>query len=73
MTEEIKARIESIRKGEVPNGYSKGVAGILPNDWTSKPLSEISEVISKQAGDDDYETLSISAGIGFVNQAQKFG
>ena len=73
MTEEIKARIESIRKGEVPNGYNEGVAGILPNDWTSKPLSEISEVISEQAGDDDYETLSISAGIGFVNQAQKFG
>lgn len=73
MTEEIKNRIESIRKGEVPNGYSEGVAGILPNDWTSKPLSEISEVISEQAGDDDYETLSISAGIGFVNQAQKFG
>lgn len=73
MTEEIKARIESIRKGEVPNGYSESVAGILPNDWTSKPLSEISEVISERAGDDDYETLSISAGIGFVNQAQKFG
>lgn len=73
MTEEIKTRIESIRKGEVPNGYSEGVAGILPNDWTSKPLSEISEVIAEQAGDDDYETLSISAGIGFVNQAQKFG
>ena len=73
MTEEIKARIESIRKGEVPNGYNEGVAGILPNDWTSKPLSEISEVISERAGDDDYETLSISAGIGFVNQAQKFG
>ena len=73
MTEEIKARIESIRKGEVPNGYSEGIAGILPNDWTSKPLSEISEVISERAGDDDYETLSISAGIGFVNQAQKFG
>lgn len=73
MTEEIKARIESIRKGEVPNGYSEGVAGILPNDWASKPLSELSEVISEQAGDDDYETLSISAGIGFVNQAQKFG
>ena len=73
MTEEIKDRIESIRKGEVPNGYSEGIAGILPNDWVSKPLSELSEVISEQAGDDDYETLSISAGIGFVNQAQKFG
>ena len=73
MTEEIKARIEAVRRGEVPEGYSESIAGILPNDWTAKPLSEISDVLSEQAGDGDYETLSISAGIGFVNQAEKFG
>ena len=73
MREDIKARIESARRGEVPDGYSDSIAGVLPNDWTSKPLSEISEVLSEQAGDGNYETLSISAGIGFVNQAEKFG
>ena len=73
MREDIKKRIEAVRRGEAPEGYSESIAGILPNDWTSKPLSEISKVLCEQAGDGDYETLSISAGIGFVNQAEKFG
>ena len=73
MDKKTKERIDAVRVKSIPFGYVETQAGILPNDWTSKPLSEISEVISEQAGDDDYETLSISAGIGFVNQAQKFG
>jgi len=73
MNKEIQERINAVQSGSIPNGYCEGIVGILPNYWTSKPLSEISEVISEQVGDDDYETLSISAGIGFVNQAQKFG
>ena len=73
MTPEIKTRIEAVRRGEVPEGYGESIAGILPNDWISKPLSEITDILSEQAGDRDYETLSISAGIGFVNQAEKFG
>ena len=73
MDKKTKERIDALRIKSIPFGYVETSAGVLPNDWTSKPLSEISEVISEQAGDDDYETLSISAGIGFVNQAQKFG
>lgn len=33
MTPEIKIRIEQIRRGEVPKGYKKKKAGILPADW----------------------------------------
>lgn len=33
MTPEIKTRIEQIRQGEVPKGYKKTKAGILPADW----------------------------------------
>ena len=73
MDKKTKERIDALRIKSIPFGYVETPAGVLPNDWTSKSLSEISEVISEQAGDDDYETLSISAGIGFVNQAQKFG
>ena len=73
MTISIKQRIAAVRCGEVPEGYGESIAGILPNDWISKPLSEITDILSEQAGDRDYETLSISAGIGFVNQAEKFG
>ena len=73
MDDVIRKRIEAVRRGEVPEGYSTGDAGVLPADWSSKPLSDISSVITEQAGDRDLETLSISAGIGFVNQAEKFG
>ena len=33
MTPEIKNRIEKIGRGEVPKGYKKTKAGILPTDW----------------------------------------
>ena len=36
-------------------------------------MSDISDEIKEVAGTGKYETLSISAGIGFVNQANKFG
>lgn len=73
MRESIKKRIEAVRRGEVPEGYIETMAGCIPADWSSAPLSEISDVLSEQAGDREFETLSISAGIGFVNQAEKFG
>lgn len=73
MEESIKKRIEAVRRGEVPKGYVKTEAGTLPSDWSSAFLSAISDVLSEQAGDREFETLSISAGVGFVNQAEKFG
>lgn len=73
MRENIKKRIEAVCRGEVPEGYAETTAGCIPADWSSAALSEISLVLHEQAGDRDFETLSISAGIGFVNQAEKFG
>ena len=56
-----------------PVGYHHTNAGNLPNEWTSLPLSSIVEEITETAGTRKIETVSISAGIGFVNQAEKFG
>lgn len=56
-----------------PAGYHHTNAGVLPNEWTSRPLSSIVEEIIETAGTRKIETVSISAGIGFVNQAEKFG
>ena len=56
-----------------PAGYHLTNAGVLPNEWTSRPLSSIVEEITETAGTRKVETVSISAGIGFVNQAEKFG
>lgn len=56
-----------------PAGYQHTNAGVLPNEWASRPLSSIVEEIAETAGTRKIETVSISAGIGFVNQAEKFG
>lgn len=60
-------------KKTAPQGYHYTNAGILPNEWTSHPLSSIVEEITETAGTRKIETVSISAGVGFVNQAEKFG
>ncbi|MBE6772025.1 MAG: hypothetical protein E7547_07780 [Ruminococcaceae bacterium] len=73
MREDIKKRIAAVRRGEMPDGYIETMAGVIPSDWSNAPLSKISDVLSEQAGEQVFETLSISAGIGFVNQAEKFG
>lgn len=58
---------------KIPEGYRATEAGILPADWQVQRLSEVATELTEQAGQDSYETVSISAGIGFVNQAEKFG
>ena len=57
----------------IPNGYHITEAGILPTEWQVKKLNEGVTELTERAGQDMYETVSISAGIGFVNQAEKFG
>lgn len=57
----------------IPNGYRITEAGILPVEWRAKRLNEVATELTERAGQDMYETVSISAGIGFVNQAEKFG
>ena len=73
MTPKTKKKIEQIQNGETPNGYKFTDVGILPDNWGCARLSDISEQITQTAGTEKYETVSISAGIGFVNQAKKFG
>ncbi len=73
MDKSIKKRIEAIRNGKNVKGYKATEIGLLPSDWNVTRLSDITEKITQEAGTDSYETVSISAGIGFVNQAEKFG
>jgi len=73
MTSETKNRIAAINSGIIPEGYKKTKVGIVPVEWDRYKLSDISDELTEKAGNNPYETLSISAGIGFVNQANKFG
>ena len=47
MTPEIKHRIEKIRNGNVPDGYKKTKAGILPADWDVHMLGECLSRVEK--------------------------
>ncbi len=40
MTPQIKQRIEQIRRGEVPEGYKKTKAGVIPCEWDIHVLSK---------------------------------
>lgn len=73
MTDTIERQINHIRNGQIPIGYRRTNAGIIPSTWETKPLSSIVEKITETPGSSKIETVSISAGIGFVNQAKKFG
>lgn len=42
-------------------------------DWEEKRLGEVFNEITEKVGDRDIETYSISAGIGFVSQKEKWG
>ena len=44
MKPEIKERIEAINRGEIPRGYKRTRAGIIPSDWEVKRIGEISNI-----------------------------
>ncbi|KYD21063.1 Type I restriction-modification system, specificity subunit S [Caldibacillus debilis] len=44
MKPEIKERIEAINRGEIPRGYKRTRAGIIPSDWEIKRIGEISNI-----------------------------
>lgn len=47
MTSKIKQRIEQIRYGNVPDGYKKAKAGILPADWDVYMLGDCLSRVEK--------------------------
>lgn len=73
MKRAIKDRIDAIHQNPSSIHYIKTEIGILPCDWKIAKFSDIAEKVTQTTGTDYYETVSISAGIGFVNQAKKFG
>ena len=53
MNPTIKARIESIRRGEVPEGYKRTKIGIVPNEWGNVLFSTLFESFSVYTEDLD--------------------
>ena len=49
MNEEIKERLEQIRRGEVPDGYKRTKAGIIPEEWKAMSLRDIASYSNAHA------------------------
>lgn len=47
MREDIKERIDLIKKGKVPEGYKKTKLGIIPEDWNIVQIKDILEKVEK--------------------------
>lgn len=73
MNPTIKARIESIRRGEVLEGYKRTKAGILPVDWTFNHLSQLAEKSKIKNREKRYtKILTNSANEGIISQTDYF-
>lgn len=73
MNPTIKARIEKIKNGEVPEGYKRTKAGILPLDWEYGLLNQVADkVTTKNRGKNFTKILTNSANEGIVSQTDYF-
>ena len=73
MREEIKQRIEQIRRGEVPEGYKRTKIGIVPEEWEITQLNSISShVIKKNTNGKIQTTFTNSATQGVIKQTDYF-
>ena len=73
MTLEIKKRIEQIRNGDVPEGYKRTKAGIIPEKWEIKKLSDVLKKQTQKNTDNAIQNvLTNSATQGIVCQTDFF-
>lgn len=70
MTPQIKQRIDQLRRGEVPEGYTKTKEGIIPSDWTIKKMKQwisLEERPVTLQDDEDYELVTVRRAYGGVD------
>lgn len=75
MTPEFKQRIEQIRNGEVPEGYKRTRAGIMPCDWCTQKEYKAKDIfysVSNKNHNGDYEVLSATQDRGVIPRSQVY-
>ena len=69
----IKARIESIRWGEVPEGYKRTKIGIVPNEWGNVLFSTLFESFSVYTEDlEKYPLYSLTIEEGITPKTERY-
>ena len=72
MTPEIKQRIEQIRRGEVPEGYKRTKAGIVPVEWEEKRIGDVlTQRKTLMCISEDAPLLSFTIEEGVIDPADK--
>ena len=73
MNPTIKARIESIRRGEVPEGYKRTKIGIVPNEWGNVLFSTLIESFSVYTEDlEKYPLYSLTIEEGITPKTERY-
>lgn len=68
MTNDIKQRIEQIKNGRVPEGYSHTKIGIFPDDWSVLSFDDKFNRLDRKNDEDNQNVLTISAQQGLISQ-----
>lgn len=72
MTPQIKHRIEQIRRGEVPEGYKRTKAGVVPCEWEETRFKRMFSRLSRKNNEKNDNVLTISAQYGLISQRDFF-
>ena len=73
MTLKVKERIEQIRRGEVPEGYKRTKAGIMPLDWCTEKeykAKDIFKSVTNKKHNGEFEVLSATQDKGVIPRSQ---
>lgn len=72
MTPQIKQRIEQIRRGEVPEGYKRTKAGVVPIEWEEVRIGDVlTQRKTLQCVSEDAPLLSFTIEEGVIDPADK--
>lgn len=72
MTPQVKQRIEHIRRGEVPEGYKRTKAGVVPIEWEETRIGDVlTQRKTLQCVSEDTPLLSFTIEEGVIDPADK--
>ena len=72
MREEIRQRIEAIRRGEVPEGYKRLEGYTVPIEWEAVPFNSLFERSTRKNDTGCENVLTVSAQMGLVSQREYY-
>ena len=71
MKKEIKERIEAVRRGEVPDGYRRTRAGLMPLDWQGNlAAKDVFRNYSNKKHNGEFQVLSATQDRGIIPRSE---